>query len=439
MPSNADFDIVLWGGSSFIGRLVAEHLFQTLGLDGEFRWAIGGRNQHKLEATRASLGAGAGGLPIIVGDAHDRKFLDTMTANTKVVLSTVGPYALYGKDLVAACVASGTDYCDLAGELQFIQKMMDEHGDEARASGARILNCCGVDSLPSDLGVWALNQISQKKYGCGIAHVTNEVKSFKGGFSGGTILSLGTMRNEAARDPEAAAILDNPYAICPQGRRTGVRQHDVDTVQLSPSGAWLGPFFMAIVNTRVVHATNAHLDYPYGTDFTYDEGWDLGSRAAAHVLSTVSRFFYWGYRSSILRALLAATVIPRPGEGPSRTAREDGWFEFHLFGQTQSDQHLMLAIKGDRDPGYGASSRMIGEVAVCLAHDLPKSALPGGFWTAGAAIADKILPRLMKNAGIDFALITETGDACPIGSQLCAKSKLNEAVELTEREAKQCE
>ncbi len=425
MSSKAEFDVVLWGGSSFIGRLVAEHLFQTLGLDGEVRWAIGGRDKRKLDATRSSLGARAQGLPIIVGDAHDRQFLDAMAASARVVLSTVGPYALYGKDLVAACVASGTDYCDLAGELPFIQEMMDRYGDEARASGARILNCCGVDSLPSDLGVWALNEISKKRFGCGISHATNEVKSFNGGFSGGTILSLGNMRNDAARDAVSAAILDNPYAICPPGRRSGVRQPDIDAVRRSPSGAWLGPFFMAIVNTRVVHATNAHLGYPYGTDFTYDEGWDLGGRSAARALAAVSRTFYWAYRWRLIRALLNATVLPKPGEGPSKRARENGRFEFRLFGQTRSDQHLTLVVRGDRDPGYGASSRMIGEVAVCLAQDLPKSSLPGGFWTAGAAIADKIIPRLMRNAGMNFELVTETGDACPIGSESFSESKLD--------------
>ena len=221
----------------------------------------------------------------MVGDARDRQFLSSMVARTKVVLSTVGPYALYGKELIEACAASGTDYCDLAGEIPFIQEMMDRHAVQARASGARILNCCGVDSLPSDLGVWSLNEIAQKQFGCGLAHVTNEVKSFKGLFSGGTIASLGGMHNDAARDDKVADILKNPYAICPPGRRSGVTQPDIEVIRRSESGAWLAPFFMAIVNTRVVHATNAHLDYPYGTEFTYDEGWDVGSRRAARFLA----------------------------------------------------------------------------------------------------------------------------------------------------------
>ncbi|MGH1419837.1 MAG: saccharopine dehydrogenase family protein [Hyphomicrobiaceae bacterium] len=420
MTNGAEFDIVLWGGSSFVGKLIAEHLHQHYGVGGSLRWAIGGRNKRKLQGTRASLGAGAEQLPIVVGDARDRQFLGTMVENTKVVLSTVGPYALYGKELIEVCARSGTDYCDLAGEIPFIQEMMDKHDDQARASGARILNCCGVDSLPSDLGVRALNEIAQQQFGCELEHVTTEVKSFKGGFSGGTILSLGNMRNDAARDEKTAAILDNPYAICPPDRRSGVKQPDIDTVRRAPSGAWLGPFFMAIVNTRVVHATNAHLDYPYGTAFTYDEGWDVGGKTAAKILAVVSQMFYHAYRYGPMRAFMCATMLPKPGDGPSKMARESGSFEFYLFARTRLDHQLTLLVRGDRDPGYGSSSRMIAEVAVCLARDLPKSALPGGFWTPGAAIANQIIPRLIEKAGMQFALQTETGKRCLAASEIFA-------------------
>jgi len=425
MNRKAEFDIVLWGGSSFVGRLVAEHLHQRYGVGGGLRWAIGGRNKQKLEVTRASLGAGAEELSIIVGDARDRQFLGSMVDNTKVVLSTVGPYALYGKKLVEACAVSGTDYCDLTGEIPFVQEMMDQHAVQARASGARILNCCGVDSLPSDLGVWSLDKIARKQFGCGLAHVTNEVKSFKGKFSGGTIASLGGMRNDAARDDQVADILKNPYAICPPDRRSGVTQPDIGAVRRSESGAWLGPFFMAIVNTRVVHATNAHLDYPYGTDFTYDEGWDVGGKGAARFLAVVSRLFYRAFQSSVMRAVMNAILLPKPGEGPSRKAREEGEFEFHFIARTRSGDQLVIMVSADRDPGYGASSSMIGEVAVCLAQDLSKGDLPGGFWTPGAAIAEKVIPRLIKNAGMQFDLLTETGDRCSIGSELLVSEAPN--------------
>lgn len=417
MTKRAEFDIVLWGGTSFIGKLVAEHLHRQYGVDDSLRWALGGRNKQKLEATRASLGVSAEALPLFVGDARDSQFLNSMVENTKVVLSTVGPYNLYGKELIEACATRGVDYCDLAGEIPFIQEMMDRHADQAKASGARILNCCGVDSLPSDLGVRALNEIAQRRYGSGIKHVTTEVKSFNGGFSGGTILSLGSVRNEAARDDKLVAILDNPYAICPAGRRDGVAQPDIDAVWRSQSGAWLGPFFMANVNTRVVHATNALLDYRYGTDFTYAEGLDVGGKYAAHFLSFVTHMFYWAYRSSLMRSFLHATFLPKPGQGPSRKVREEGEFEFHLIAETRSGHRLTLIVNGDRDPGYGSSSCMIGEVAVCLAQELAKNALSGGFWTAGAAIADKIIPRLVENAGMKFDLLPETGERCPIGSE----------------------
>jgi short subunit dehydrogenase-like uncharacterized protein len=425
MTKKVEFDIVLWGGSGFVGKLVAEHLHQTYGVDGQIRWAIGGRNQRKLEDTRAWLGDGAEELPIIIGDARDRRFLGEMVQRTKVVLSTVGPYALYGKELVEACAASGADYCDLAGEIPFIQEMIDRHAAEALASGARILSCCGVDSLPSDLGVWSLNRIAKKQFGCGLSHVTNEVKSFMGRFSGGTIASLGGMHNAAASDDRVAAILDNPYAICPPDRRSGVAQPDIHAVRRSESGAWLGPFFMSIVNTRVVHATNAHLDYPYGTDFTYDEGWHVGGKLAASILGLVSRMSYRAYRLRPIRAFLNATVLPKPGKGPSRESREQGDFEFHLIARTRSGDRLTLVVSGDRDPGYGASSRMIGEVAVCLARHLPKSALPGGFWTPGAAIAEKIIPRLIENAGMSFERLNESGERCPVGSVLFGSDGAN--------------
>lgn len=435
MAKKLGFDVVLWGGTSFVGKLVAEHLHQTYGVDGPIRWAIGGRNQRKLEDTRSRLGAGAEALPLFVGDAHDRQFLRSMVDSTKVVLTTVGPYALHGKELVEACAISGTDYCDLTGEIPFIQEMMDQHGTQAKASGARILNCCGVDSLPSDLGVWTLNEISKRKFGCGLAHVTNEVKSFMGKFSGGTIASLSGAHNAALRDKRVRNLLKNPYAICPVDARSGVVQPDIDSVRRSDSGAWLGPFFMAPVNTRVVHATNAHLEYPYGRDFTYDEGWDLGGRLAANVASFITRAFYGSYGYGPIRSILNATVLPKTGSGPSKDERGKGRFEFHFIARTRSADQLRLTVSGNRDPGYGASSRMIGEVAVCVACDLPKSALPGGVWTPGAAIAKKIIPRLVGKAGIKFDVLTETGERLPVEPSLFGvdetdanKSQLTERV-----------
>jgi short subunit dehydrogenase-like uncharacterized protein len=251
------------------------------------------------------------------------------------------------------------------------------------------------------------------------------VKSFMGRFSGGTVASLGGMHNDAARDDKVAAILDNPYAICPPQRRSGVPQPDINAVQRFESGAWLGPFFMAIVNTRVVHATNAQLNYPYGTDFTYNEGWHVGGKLAASILSLASRMFYRAYRFRPTRALLNATVLPKPGKGPSRKARDEGDFEFHFIARTRSGDRLTMVVSGDRDPGYGASSRMIGEVAVCLARDLPKSALPGGFWTPGASIAEKIIPRLVESAGMKFDLVTETGERSPVGFDLFGSNETN--------------
>ncbi|MDJ0993129.1 MAG: saccharopine dehydrogenase NADP-binding domain-containing protein [Dinoroseobacter sp.] len=328
MTRETNFDIILWGGSSFVGKLVAEYLNTQYGANGSLRWAIGGRNERKLAATRRALGPDAEELPLFVGDAFDRQFLGSMVRNTKVVLSTVGPYKLYGGGLVEACAENGTDYCDLSGEITFVREMMDLHSERARASGARILTCCGVDSLPSDLGVYILHQAARRRSDSSIAHVTNEVHAFRGGFSGGTILSLCTMRNEAAQSARIAEILENPYAICPPARRRGVQQSDVDAVQQLETGKWLGPFFMAIVNTRVVHATNAHLEYPYGPDFTYIEGMSVGGRLAANLLGAFSRAFYWAYKSSLLRDFLEAVLLPKPAKGRQKKFVSKGFSNF---------------------------------------------------------------------------------------------------------------
>ncbi len=396
------FDVILWGGTSFVGKLTAKHLLEVYGLDKGLRWAIGGRNEGKLRAFRATLGAEAAQLPLIVGDGLDASFVDEMVAKTKVVLTTVGPYRLYGQEVIRACAQQGKDYCDLAGEVVFVRNMRDRHHEAALESGARILSMCGVDSLPSDLGVWKLAQIAEERFGEKLRHVSTEVAAFKGAFSGGTIASMKQRNKDLQADPSLHRLLDDPYALCPDGRRQGVRQPSLTGVERSASsGRWLAPFVMASINTRIVHATNAMLDYPYGETFTYSEKMGFRNPLVAHGLARGIDAFEAAMNWAPTERFLSAKVLPKPGEGPSEKMQREGFFRFDLYGETEGGNRISLEVFGERDPGYGATARMIGETAKCLL-DASKDELAGGFWTPAASIAAPLIARLEANAGMRF-------------------------------------
>lgn len=403
---NRRFDIILWGGTSFVGMLTAEFLYRRHGVDGDIKWAMGGRNEEKLMAFRETLGPDADKIPLVIGDAQDEAFLDRLTGYTKVVLTTVGPYALYGRKLVAACARNGTDYCDLTGEIPFIQDMIDEHTEMAHQTGARILHCCGVDSIPSDAGVWFLNQKAMERFGEPVIKVQNEAREFKGAFSGGTVASLGNVWKEVTNSSAIRKMVSNPYALCPAGMRSGVKQPNLNAVKKSPvSKRWLAPFIMAPINTKVVHATNALCGYPYGEDFTYGEHFGLKSGTQARLLGAGMAAGFLGYANPLTRPLVKA-ALPSPGEGPTRKQQEEGCFTMRFFGETAGGQKITAEVTGDRDPGYGSTSKMIGEVAACLAEDVPsRNAVPGGVMTVGASIVDKLIPRLVEHAGLTFEII----------------------------------
>lgn len=406
MPER-DFDVIVMGATGFTGRLVAEHLLSRHGVDGELCWALAGRSREKLETVRAGLGEGAVELPLIVADSHDRASLDAMVRRTRVVCTTVGPYALHGSDLVAACAEHGTDYCDLSGEVPWMRRMLDEHEAAARASGARIVHCCGFDSIPSDLGVWRLQQAARERHGRSAGRVRLRVKAAKGGLSGGTYASMLNIMAESRRDPDTARVLKNPYALCPPDVREGPRQPNVGGPKFdSAFGSWTAPFIMAAINTRVVHRANALQDHAYGNDFRYDEavlaGRGFGGRMKATAISAGMGAFALGASFGPTRSLLKKLVLPAPGEGPSRKEREAGFFSILVHGEVDEGRSVRVKIRGDRDPGYGATSRMIGEAAFTLAHDVPVDSLPGGFWTPATAFGDKLIARLAEHAGVTF-------------------------------------
>jgi len=408
MTDGREFDVVLMGATGFTGRLVAEHLLARHGADGDLRWALAGRNQAKLEEIRATLGEGAASLPLITADSHDRESLDAMVKRTRVVCTTVGPYALHGSELVAACCAHGTDYCDLSGEVPWMRKMIDKHAEAAKKSGARIVHCCGFDSIPSDMGVWFLQNAARERFGKPLERVRLRVKAAKGGLSGGTFASMLNIVEESRRDGETAKVLKNPYALCPPDARKGPRQPYVSGPKFDAAiDSWMAPFIMAAINTRVVHRANALQDFAYGKGFRYDEavltGKGLGGRAKATMVSLGMGAFALGAAMGPTRSLLNKTVLPKPGEGPSPEQRKAGFFNIVVEGRTSEGSALRARVKGDRDPGYGSTSKMIGEAAVCLARDIGDD-VGGGFWTPATALNGKLLERLQANAGVTFEI-----------------------------------
>ncbi len=397
------YEIVLWGASGFTGALVAEYLvrnYPDVGL------ALAGRNQGKLESVRrelAAIDAKAGELPILIGDSFDRASLDAITAETRVVISTVGPYAQYGEAMVASCVANGTDYCDLTGETQFIRRMIDAHQAEAERTGARIVHCCGFDSIPSDLGTLMVQEAAKERFGSPLAEVKFFAGESKGGASGGTIASMLNILEEA-KDKKVRRILGDPYALNPEGERDGPDGSDRMGVRYDDDlGMWVGPFVMAAINTRVVRRSNALMGYAYGRKFRYSEEMSFGAgpRGAirAGTVAAAVGAFVAGASIKPIRTVLQKTVLPDPGEGPSREEREAGFFVVRLVGKTADGQELRGRVEGQNDPGYGETAKMLGESALCLARD--EIAAPGGIRTPASTMGVTLIERL-RDAGMVF-------------------------------------
>jgi short subunit dehydrogenase-like uncharacterized protein len=407
MSDQPEFDLVLLGATGFTGQLVAEYLLQRHGAGGEFKWALAGRSRDKLEGVRTRLGDGAADLPLLVADAHDRASLDRLVARTRAVCTTVGPYALHGSELVAACAAAGTDYCDLTGEVPWMRKMLDAHSAAAKDSGARLVHCCGFDSIPSDLGVWFLQHHAQRLFGQPMTRVRLGVQALKGKMSGGTAASMLNIIESSRSDAEIARIVKNPYALCPEEFRQGTRQPYVKGPTFDDDlNAWLAPFVMAAINTRIVHRSHALQGRPWGDDFTYEEAMMTGTgfkgRRQAMTWSLALGGFALGASFGPTRKLLKNRFLPKPGEGPPQGARERGFFKLLLVGRDEDGHEIRVRVSGDRDPGYGSTAKMLGEAAYTLAADLPDGSVPGGFWTPSTAMAEKLLPRLVEHAGLTF-------------------------------------
>lgn len=413
------FDVVVYGATSFVGRLVVDHLIARHGAVGDgLRWAVAGRNPEKLDALLAERGVER---PTIVADADDREALDAMVADTRVVVSTVGPYALHGSKLVAAVAAAGVDYCDLTGEPHWVQAMIDAHQEQAVDTGARIVPSCGFDSIPSDLGVWFTQREAHERFGEYCTRVGMRVKGASGGVSGGTVASGMNAMEELAGNPSLRKVLGNPYALAPAGERQGVRQLNVMAPTVDElSGSWLAPFIMGPVNSKVVHRTHALLGRPWGESFRYDEatmtgGGPMGlAKASALAAGMAAGMAALAGVSAVgpIRRQVQERVLPKPGTGPDAATREAGFFNIRFYGRTGRGRMITTKVTGDGDPGYGSTSKMLAETAVAFLDRETSSAIKSvpaaGFLTPAVAFGDALIDRLSAHAGLTFTVLDET-------------------------------
>ncbi len=399
-----EFEVIVYGASGFTGRLVAEHLLNTYGVDGEVRWAMAGRDREKLRDVSIEIGAPME-TPLIVAQTSDGGELDKLAHRARVIITTAGPYQRYGEPLLAACARGGTDYVDLCGEPNWMAQMIERYDRTAKDSGARIVFSCGFDSIPFDCGVWFLQQEAERRFGQTCSDVRGRVRKMKGGFSGGTLASMLATLDAVKRDPALARLMTDPFALSPQ--RLGAQPSGEQVVYDGDIPSWSAPFVMAAINTKNVHRTNALTTYSYGQDFTYSEMMMTGDGAEgerrARAAQTQSNMQSMMLNFPPTRALLRQFALPKPGQGPSKEERETGMYDILFVGDTADSRQLHASVSGDKDPGYGSTSKMMAEAALCLSQ-ITHQATPGGVWTPAAAMGDALIARLQERAGLRFAL-----------------------------------
>jgi short subunit dehydrogenase-like uncharacterized protein len=416
MPDDREFDITLWGATGSTGRRAAHHLALRTDNGNRVRWALGGRNHEKVQAVREQLGPDAAGIPIVTADSSDVASLEAMVARTKVVCSVVGPYAMFGSGLFGACVRSGTDYCDLAAEAHWIRRMIDTYQGEAERTGARLVHACGMDSVPSDLGVLFLQKAAMQRFGEPCKQIRMLIDEFKGGFSGGTAGCL-IYGMEHHDDPFIGECMTQPYSLNPEGMRQGPEapnkmmsvkvEHDEDLK------IWTKPFFMGPMNTKIVRRSHALLGYPYGKDFRYGpESQMVGSGPVGWLKAKGEALAFAGMIGATAipptRPLMKKYVLPKPGEGPDKETRETGEWGAVLVGKTANGSTIKARLHGEGDPGTESTSRMIVEAALCLAEDSDEIKVGGGSWTPASAMGELLLKRLVAHAGLSFKVEEET-------------------------------
>jgi short subunit dehydrogenase-like uncharacterized protein len=389
--SSSKFDIVVYGATGFTGQLVAEYLAANYKGDANLKWAMAGRSDDKLASVRDAISAPAD-TSLIVADASDPASLKAMVAQTKSVISTVGPYQFYGNELLAACVASGTDYFDLCGEPLWMREMIDKHETAAKASGARIVFSCGFDSVPFELGAFFVQGEAKRVFGTPASRVKGRVRDMRGTLSGGTAASAKATFDAVAKDLSLVAILKDPFALTP-GSKGPKQPPGSKPAYEEDLQSWAAPFMMALINTRNIHRSNMLMGFPYGKEFVYDEMVLTGAGEKGEANAKL-----------VMAANTEKTGpnAPKPGEGPSKEERENGLYDLLYVAIAPDGRQVRAAVKGDRDPGYGSTSKMISECAICLLRDTPD--VPAGIWTPGAAMQHKLIKRLVDHAGLTFTV-----------------------------------
>jgi short subunit dehydrogenase-like uncharacterized protein len=403
------YDVVLFGATGFTGKLTAEYLAKAAPT---LRWALAGRSKDKLEAVRKDLAAIDGklaSLDLLLADAADPAALALVAKDTRVVCTTVGPYMKYGRALAAACAEAGTHYCDLTGEAPFVRTSIDDNQARAQATGARIVHCCGFDSIPSDLGTWMLAG-EYKARGRQIGSAALFVGPMRGAPSGGTIATMLTIFEQASTDRNVRRNAADPYALLPdrkvdrgpdKGDQMGVRFEE-------RLGEWTGPFVMASINTRIVRRSNALLGFRYGKGFRYSEVMSLGKGAKGLFRASALTAGLGGFVAAAATGpgrKLLGRLLPSPGEGPDKAARDNGFFRIRILGDAEGTPALRLLAKveGKSDPGYGETAKMLGEAALCLALDTDKLPAMAGVLTPASAMGAPLLERL-RRAGMVFTV-----------------------------------
>jgi short subunit dehydrogenase-like uncharacterized protein len=389
MSTNRKFGVVVYGATGYTGRLVCEYLNKQYGVNGDVNWAMAGRSEEKLVQVRDEMGIPSD-VPFVIADAENPASVKAMVESTQVILTTVGPYQKYGSDLVRECSETGTDYVDLCGEPGWMHEMIAAHGKAAKTSGARIVFSCGFDSVPFDLGIYFLQQASIAKLGKPLSRIKGRVRAMKGTFSGGTLESFRLTMKAAAKNPALIKVLTNPFSLTESF--SGPEQPSgMAPIFDEDLNSWSAPFVMATINTKNIHRSNYLLAHEYGDNFVYDEMMLTGPGEKGEAMAKM-----------VAADKSMANDPMQPGEGPSKESRETGFYDVLFAGSNNDGDVLMASVKGDKDPGYGSTCKMISESAICLLKNL--DAASGGIWTPASAMGSLLIDRLQDNAGLSFQL-----------------------------------
>ena len=399
MKNKRDFDLIIWGATGFTGNLVCDYINKNYN-ERELRWAIAGRNKKKILKLQQKLKIDDSRT--IIADSSDKDSLVKMVKKSKVVCTTVGPYAKYGTNLVEACIEGETNYCDITGETQWIRRIIDRFHTKAKEKNIKIINSCGFDSIPSDMGVFYSQKIMLEKTGKYASTINMRVAGAKGGISGGTYNSLSNVLEEALIDKEVRKTLTNPYGLNPIDKQFGPDKSDLRKVIFDTvSNSWIAPFVMAGINTKIVRRSHALMDFMYGKNFAYDEATLTGKGIAGQIrgyMSLIPIFLATRKKGSIIKKIVDF-ILPKSGEGPSEKTRINGYYNLRFY-LTADKMTYVSKVLGDMDPGYGSTSKMLAESAICLALDkIPETY---GILTPSVALGDSLLKRLEENAGLTF-------------------------------------